>query len=170
MVNRTWTMKGLFATAMYYLPIPLALHLAMPLVPMPSTKGWSILYYDYGSRDYWIVYAVLLGWLWIVPWLMGNPLKRGAFRGWWDFLVHMAWGYAIAVGLTLGWLLILGTPHLRSPQPLDGELVVFAMLTLLYIPPPWAPVIAALLVSRRGSKEHDAASSQDSPQRRVSPT
>jgi len=94
----------------------------------------------------------LLGWLGIVPWITGNPFERGVFRGWWDFFVHLAWGYAIALALTMGWLLILGMCGLLGPQPLDGEDAAFAILTLWYVPPPWAPVIGVVLVIRRGRR------------------
>jgi len=83
---------------------------------------------------------------------MGNPFDRGVFKGWRDFFVHLAWGCAIALALTLGWLLFLRTSGLLGPLPLDGEDVEFAILTLWYTPPPWAPVIGAVLVIRRGSK------------------
>jgi len=142
--------RGLVAIATYYLPLPWALYLTVMLIPLPSAEGWSLLYSGYPSRDYWIVYTVLLGWLGIVPRIMGKPLQRGVFKGWRDFLVHMAWGYGIALALTLVWLLILRMLGLLGPLPLDGEAVTFAVLSLWYVPPPWAPVIGAALVMRRG--------------------
>ncbi|MDH3845925.1 MAG: hypothetical protein OES69_18440, partial [Myxococcales bacterium] len=76
------------------------------------------------------------------------------FRGWRDFFVHLFWGYAIALAAHLGWLLILRACGFLGPLPLHGEAVTLAILILLYVPPPWAPVIGAFLVIRRGSK-HD---------------
>jgi hypothetical protein len=136
--------------AMYYLPLPWALYYAVVLIPIPAAKGWSLLYYQFQSPSYWITYAVLLGLFGILPWTMGNPREREVFRGWRDFFVHLSWGYAIALAAHLGWLLILGMCGLLGPLPLDGEDAAFALLTLLYVPPFWAPVIAALLQVRRG--------------------
>ena len=136
--------------AMYYLPLPWALNLTVVLIPFPSSEGWSLLYSSYPSRNYWIVYAVLLGLLGILPWTMGKPLERGVFREWRDFFVHLFWGYVIALATHLGWLLILGTCGFLGPLPLDGEDLVFAILTLWYVPPLWAPVIGAILQVRRG--------------------
>jgi hypothetical protein len=151
MLDSPRRIKGLVAIAMYYLPLPWALYLTVALIPLPSAEGWSLLYSG-PSRDYWIVYTVLLGWLGIVPWTMGNPFDRGVFEGWRDFFVHLAWGYAIALAAHMGWLLILRACGFLGPQPLHGESVEFAILTLWYTPPPWAPVIGAVLVIRRGSK------------------
>lgn len=145
--------KRFVAIAMYYLPLPWALYETVILIPFPSAEGWSLLYDHFPSRNYWIVYAVSLGLFGILPWTMGNPLERGVFRGWRDFFVYLFWGYAIAVAAHLGWLLILRACGFLGPLPLHGEAVTFAVLTLWYVPPFWAPVIGAFLVIRRGARD-----------------
>lgn len=142
--------KRLAWAAMYYLPLPWALYYALVLVPIPNAEGWSLLYYQFQSRSYWIIYAVLLGLLGVLPWTTGNPRQRWVFQGWRDFLVHLFLGYAIAMAAHLGWLLILGMCGVLGPLPLNGEDAAFAVLTLMYVPPFWAPVIGALLQLRRG--------------------
>jgi hypothetical protein len=136
--------------AMYYLPLPWALYYSVVLIPFPGAQGWSLLYYQFRSPSYWVVYAVLLGVFSVVPWTIGKPLERAVFRGWRDFFVHLVWGYSIAVAATLGWLLVLGMCGFLGGLPLDGEGAEFAILTLLYVPPLWAPVVGALLQVRRG--------------------
>lgn len=136
--------------AIYYLPLPCALYYTLVLIPIPAAEGWSLLYYQFQSRSYWITYAVLLGLFGVLPWMMGNPRERWVFRGWRDFFVHLFRGYAIALAAHLGWLLILGMCGVLGPLPLDGEDAALAILTLLYVPPFWAPVIGALLQVRRG--------------------
>jgi len=147
MLNSPGKGKRFAWVAMYYLPLPWALNLTVALIPFPSSEGWSLLYSGYPSRNYWIVYAVLLGLLGILPWTMGNPLERGVFREWRDFFVRLFWGYAIALAAHLSWLLILGMCGFLT---LDGEDVAFTILTLWYVPPFWAPVIGAILQVRRG--------------------
>jgi hypothetical protein len=155
MVDSSRATNRFVAIAMYYLPLPWALDETVALIPFPSAGGWSLLYDQFPSRNYWIVYALLLGLFGIVPWTIGNPLKRGVFEGWRDFFVHLFLGYAIALALTLGWMLILRTCGLLGPLPLHGETVEFAILTLWYVPPLWAPVIGAFLVIRRGRKNNN---------------
>ena len=142
--------KRLAWAAMYYLPLPWALYYTVVLIPIPVAEGWSLLYYQFPSRSYWITYAVLLGLFGVLPWTMGNPRERWMFRGWRDFFVHLFWGYAIALVVHLGWLLVLGMSGVLGALPLGGEDAAFAILTLLYVPPFWAPVIGALLQVRRG--------------------
>jgi hypothetical protein len=149
MVDSPKRKKALLPIAMYYVPLPWALYLTVMLIPLPSAEGWSLLYSGYPSRDYWIVYTVLLGWLGIVPWTIGNRLDRAGFKGWRDLLVHLAWGYAIALALTAVWLLILRAWGLLGPLPLRGEDVEFVILTLWYVPLPWAPVIGAIQMNAR---------------------
>jgi hypothetical protein len=155
MVDSPRRIKGFVAIVMYYLPLPRALYFTVALIPFPSAEGWSLLYHHGRHRSYWIIYAVSLGLFGILPWTMGNPLERGVFRGWRDFFVYLFWGYAIALAAHLGWLLILGMCGFLGPLPLHGEDVAFAILTLWYVPPFWAPVIGAFLVIRRGQRGRD---------------
>ena len=57
----------------------------------------------------------------------------------------------IALVVHLGWLLVLGMSGVLGALPLGGEDAAFAILTLLYVPPFWAPVIGALLQVRRAT-------------------
>jgi len=132
---------------MYYLPLPWALYYAVVLIPFPSSEGWSLLYYQFPSRSYWITYGVLLGAFSFFPWTMGNRIVRAVSKNWRGLFVRLFWGYAIAIAGTLAWLVILGVCGLLGTA-LDGENLVFAMLLLLYLPPLWAPVIGAILQIR----------------------
>ena len=135
---------------MYYLPLPWALYYSVVLIPFPGAQGWSLLYYQFRSPSYWVVYAVLLGVFSVVPWTMGKPLLRAVSENWRDFFVNLFWGYVVAVAGTLSWLLVLGVCGGLLGTPLDGENLVFPILILYYVPPLWAPVIGALLQVRRG--------------------
>jgi len=138
--------------AMYYLPLPWALDLTVVLIPFPSSEGWSLLYHQFPSRSNWITYGALLGAFIVFPWIIRKRIVRVVSKNWWDFFVSVFWGYAIAIAATLTSLLLLGACGLLG-TPLDGENMEFAILTLLYVPPPWAPVIGAILQVRRPSEQ-----------------
>ncbi len=131
--------------AMYYLPLPWALYYTVMLIPLPTDKGWRLLYYSFPSRSYWIAYSVLLGAFGILSWSMRRPGVRAASSRWRDFLVAIFWGYVIAVAGLMGWLLVLGLCGFVTAV---GEDAVFAVLALLCVPPLWSPVIGAFLLRR----------------------
>ena len=133
---------------MYYLPLPWALYDSVVLIPFPGAEGWSLLYDEFPSRNYWIAYTVLLGAFCILPWTIAKPLVRVVSRNWRDLFVNLFWGYVVAVAGTLSWMLVLGVCGLLG-APLVGENLVFAILILFYVPPLWAPVVGAILLIRR---------------------